>query len=83
MLKDPHNGITHLRERKILANTDARPSVEGDIRPAFRNPVVPSLRVEFVDWGEFRRGRWVKGWVALHVYCGVGDGGVFEDADGE
>lgn len=59
VLKNPHNGITHLREGKVLADADARPTIEGDIRPAFWSPVVPSLRVEFVDGGEFRRWRWV------------------------
>jgi hypothetical protein len=65
-LKHPHQRILHLRQRKLLANANARTAIERDVRPALRVPVLPALGHKLVDGGEAAGFRRVQVCAALH-----------------
>ena len=81
-LQDPHNRIPHLRQRKLLPDTDARPAIKRDIRPTLRRPVLPPLRREHRHVRERGRRLRIQVAPALHQQGRVPDGGILADADG-
>lgn len=77
-LHQPHNSITRLRKRKLLANTDTLPAVEREIAPAGAEigGGVPALGAEEVGVGA------VDGGQPVHGVGAVGDDHAGGDVDG-
>lgn len=69
LLQYPDSRISHLRQCKVLSETDTWTTVERNVCPGNRGPGFPSRGVEVVNSGS-------KEVIAtLHAHCRVGNGG--------
>jgi len=81
-LEQTRQDVAHLSQGELLADADARATVEWDVLPRLGLPREPAVRAEGLDVGElFGHGR-VQVGAALHHEGAVADGGVLEDGDG-